>query len=337
MSQPVRFGLSLPNRAVLFGLPIETLLASAVRAEESGRFDSVWVGDNLLSKARLEAVVTLSAIAARTRRVKLGTVCLASFTLRHPLLFAIQWASLDQLSGGRTLLAVCAGGAGSKGPQFAAELAAMGVASVERVRRMEEGIELLRRFWGPGPISHQGEFYQFSDVDVLPKPAQANAPILIAVNPPVDASAEVEERAMRRVAKLADGWQTDGVPPAIFRRRWEMVRGFAAEYGRSDVCTDASLHLMVNINDDADAALKESVAFLEQYYGRGMVSDAKLAAWLAYGPPEAVAARIQEFVDAGCTTPILRFTGSNQQEQLERCIAEVLPAFAQAGVSEVRT
>jgi alkanesulfonate monooxygenase SsuD/methylene tetrahydromethanopterin reductase-like flavin-dependent oxidoreductase (luciferase family) len=335
MSQPVRFGLSLPNRAVLFGLPIETLLATAVRAEESGLFDSVWVGDNLLSKARLEAIVTLSAIAARTQRVKLGTVCLASFTLRHPLLFAIQWASLDQLSGGRTFLTVCAGGAASKGPQFAAELAAMNVASVERVRRMEEGIELLRAFWGPGPISHHGEFFQFTDVDVQPKPAQAYAPIAIAVNPPVDASAEIEERAMRRVARLADGWQTDGVPPAIFERRWQMVRTYAAEYGRADKCVDASLHLMVNINDDADAALRESVGFLEQYYGRGMVSDAKLAAWLAYGSPKAVAARIQEFIDAGCTTPILRFTGKNQHEQLERCIAEVLPHFVHAPVAEV--
>lgn len=210
----------------------------------------------------------------------------------------------------------------------------MGVASVERTRRMEEGIALMRAFWGPGPISHRGEFYTFSEVDVQPKPEQAQPPIVIAVNPPVDASPEIEERALRRVARLADGWQTDGVPPAIFQRRWEMIRTYAAEYGRADRCVDASLHLMVNINDDADAALRESVAFLEQYYGRGMVSDAKLAAWLAYGSPDAVAARIQAFLDAGCTTPILRFTGANQQEQLERCIAEVLPAFPQSRPGE---
>lgn len=250
------------------------------------------------------------------------------------MLFAIQWASLDRISGGRAYLAVCAGGAASKGAQFAAELAAMGVASVERTRRMEEGIALMRAFWGPGPISHRGEFYTFSEVDVQPKPEQAQPPIVIAVNPPVDASPEIEERALRRVARLADGWQTDGVPPAIFQRRWEMIRTYAAEYGRADRCVDASLHLMVNINDDADAALRESVAFLEQYYGRGMVSDAKLAAWLAYGSPDAVAARIQAFLDAGCTTPILRFTGANQQEQLERCIAEVLPAFPQSRPGE---
>ena len=55
---PLRFGLSLPNRAVLFGLPVETLLTSAEQADRSGFFDSVWVGDNFLSKPRLEAIVT---------------------------------------------------------------------------------------------------------------------------------------------------------------------------------------------------------------------------------------------------------------------------------------
>ena len=96
--RPVRFGISLPNRAVLFGLPPQVLLETAEQAEASGLFDSVWVGDNFLSKPRLEAIVTLSALAARTKRLKLGTICLASFPLRHPLSLAIQWASLDVLS-----------------------------------------------------------------------------------------------------------------------------------------------------------------------------------------------------------------------------------------------
>src|SRR6516225_8344741 len=135
----VRFGLSLPNRAVLFGLPPALLLETAEDADASGAFDSVWVGDNFLSKPRLEAIVTLSALAARTRRLKLGTICLASFPLRHPLPLAIQWASLDVLSGGRTILTVCNGGSAQAGPRFATELAAMGVASGERMARVEEG------------------------------------------------------------------------------------------------------------------------------------------------------------------------------------------------------
>src|SRR5919198_3310508 len=106
-----KFGISLSNRAVLFGwATLDDLLAVAQIAERSGDFHGVWVGDNLLSKPRAEAIVTLSAIAARTRQVKLGTICLASFPLRDPLLLAIQWASLDMLSHGRTVLAVCIGG-----------------------------------------------------------------------------------------------------------------------------------------------------------------------------------------------------------------------------------
>jgi len=85
-------------------------MEASILAEKSGVFESVWVGDSLIHKPRLEAVVLLSAIAARTQKVRLGTICMASFPLRHPVLLAIQWASLDQVSKGRTLLAVCIGG-----------------------------------------------------------------------------------------------------------------------------------------------------------------------------------------------------------------------------------
>jgi alkanesulfonate monooxygenase SsuD/methylene tetrahydromethanopterin reductase-like flavin-dependent oxidoreductase (luciferase family) len=328
MTTPLKFGLSLPNRAVLLGMPIELLYTVTELADQSHYFDSVWVGDNLLSKARLEALVTLGALAARTRRVKLGTICLASFTLRQPLLLAIQWASLDLLSGGRTILAVCLGGAASKGPQFAAELGAMGIKSAERVPRLEEGIDLLRQFWGTDPVNHAGQFYTFTDINPYPKPAQLHVPIIIAVNPPLPMDLVNEERALRRVARIADGWQSDGVPPEVFRARWSRIREYAAEYGRTDAVADASLHLMVNINDDAAFAHVESVTFLERYYGKGAVTEEKLASWLAFGSPEAVIDKIEQFVEAGCTTVVLRFTSPDQRGQIERCIAEVLPAFA---------
>ena len=325
----VTFGLSLPNRAVLFGGPItwETLLAASERAEVSGAFDSVWVGDNLLSKPRLEAIVALSAIATRTRRVKLGTICLASFPLRDPVLLATQWASLDLVSGGRAILAVCAGAPASKGPQFAAELAALGIASRERLPRLEEGIALLRRFWGIGPVTFEGEMYRYTNVDVQPKPVQKTPPILLAVNPPRQVAPAVEDQALRRVARLADGWQTDGVPPDLFRQRWDRIRDYAAQEGRAEAITNASLHLMVNINDDAEQARRESVAFLDQYYGAGAITSERLESWLAFGPPSAVIDKIGEYLDAGCTTPVLRFTSPNQLSQLERCIDTVLPAF----------
>lgn len=325
--QKLRFGISLPNRAVLFGMAPQVLWDTAEQADQSGLFDGVWVGDNLLSKPRLEAMVTLSAIAVRTQRVRLGTICFASFTMRHPLMIALQGASLDVLSGGRYMMSACNGGGASKGLQFAAELAAMGIKSKERVARVEEGIEIIRLLWGEGPVSYQGQFYSFDNVDLHPKPIQKEIPLTIAVNPAPDADAVVVERAMRRVARLSNGWQSDGTPPETFRSRWNMVKAFAAEYGRAEAVTDSVLHMMVNINDDPAAAKSEAVDFLEHYYGAGGVSPEKLESWLAFGSPDAVIEKIRAFVEAGCNTPVLRFASPDQRGQLTRCINEVLPAF----------
>src|SRR5215475_16133141 len=106
-----RFGLSLPNRGVLFGATsVDELIEVSEAAEASGAFDSVWVGDSLFAKPRLESLVLLSAIAARTRRVRLGTCCLSTFPLRDPIFLAAQWAALDQVSHGRMILGACIGG-----------------------------------------------------------------------------------------------------------------------------------------------------------------------------------------------------------------------------------
>lgn len=323
-TKKVNFGLSLPNRAVLFGVAPEALLAAAELAEASGQFDSVWVGDNFLSKPRLEAIVMLSALAARTRRLKLGVVCLATFVMRHPLPLALQWASLDVLSGGRTILAVCLGGRQSWGGQFAAEMKAMGVNDDERIPRLTEGIAALRALWGPDEVvNFAGRFYTFENVKVPLKPKQSRVPIIIATNP--KGGAATEERAFRRIARLADGWQIDVCPPPLFAERWSRIRALAAEYGRADQVTDSSVHLMVNINDDEARARQESVDFLNHYYGAGLLDANRLDTWLAVGSPEHVTARIGAYLDAGCTTPILRFTSSDQAGQIRRCVEEVLP------------
>jgi alkanesulfonate monooxygenase SsuD/methylene tetrahydromethanopterin reductase-like flavin-dependent oxidoreductase (luciferase family) len=324
-----KFGISLSNRAVLFNwATMDDLLHAARTAEESGYFDGVWVGDNLLSKPRVESIVTLSAIAAHTQRVRLGTICMASFPLRNPLLLAIQWASLDVLSQGRTVLAVCNGGSESFGPQFATELEAMGVQSRERVGRVVEGIKILRRLWSEEKVTHQGRYYQFTNVELLPRPVQQPVPIMIAANPkPGQADEATVERILRRVARHGDGWQTDATPVTTFRGRFARICEYAAELGRDPSDLESCLHLYVNINNDADQAYRESLEFLAEYYGAGAITDERAKLWLAYGPPQAVVEKIQEYVDAGCTTPVLRFVSPNLKGQLARCIEEVLPAF----------
>ena len=78
---------------------MDQLISMAVEAEQSGLFQTLWVGDSILAKRRPESVVVLAAIASRTRRVRLGVGCMASFPIRNPLLLATQWATLDMVAG----------------------------------------------------------------------------------------------------------------------------------------------------------------------------------------------------------------------------------------------
>ena len=101
------FGYLLPTREMVMsgGVPdIERFIALAERAEELG-FDSIWAGDSVLARPRLEALTTLAAVASRTSRAKLGTAVLLP-ALRHPVVLADQVANLDVLSQGRTILGV---------------------------------------------------------------------------------------------------------------------------------------------------------------------------------------------------------------------------------------
>jgi alkanesulfonate monooxygenase SsuD/methylene tetrahydromethanopterin reductase-like flavin-dependent oxidoreductase (luciferase family) len=318
-------GLSLPNRGVLFGaITVEQILGLSELADQSGIFDSVWVGDSLLAKPRLEAVALLSAIAARTRRVSLGTACMASFVYRHPIVFAIQWASLDVISGGRSLFAGCMGASGGTGMGVAArEVQAMQFTPRERVGRFEEGIEIVRRLWNEEHVTHRGTYYAFDDVTIEPRPVQRPMPVWIANDPNMD-QPDLAERQCRRVATLADGWMTDGGPtPAVFAARWALLSRCLREEGRDPANFPTAYHMMVNINDDARRAWDDGVGFLTKYYGT--IPETMLRIWLAAGPADEVARRIQEYIDAGCKLPILRFAAHDPLVQIRRFFDSVYP------------
>ena len=175
------FGLILANRAVVLGaVTVRDLLGLAAQGESAGVFDAVWVGDSLLAKPRLESVTLLSALAGATSKVRLGVGCMATFVHRHPVMLAHQWASLDVLSGGRAWLAVCLGGPSEANAAQAAEHAVMGIASAERIGRLEEGIVVLRRLFHEKNVTHEGRFYRFQGVTLEPKPVQQPCPIWIA-------------------------------------------------------------------------------------------------------------------------------------------------------------
>ena len=328
------FGLILANRAVVLGaIRARDLLEQTATAEASGVFDAVWVGDSLLAKPRLESVALLSALAAVTRRLRLGVGCLATFVHRHPVLFAQQWASLDVLSEGRAWLAVCLGGPDSANAAQAAEHAVMGIASAERVPRLEEGIVILRKLFGETKASHAGRFYQFENLALLPKPVQTPLPIWIASNPTgltwkqgASAAESVVERSFRRVAKYADGWMTNKLSPSEFGEQFGRIKAMAKDEGRDPARLGSALYHNINVNEDRQAGLEESKKFLDTYYTSNFTAKF-VEQWTISGDPKSCAAQLRAYADAGLGHMALRLTSWDQRGQLARFLNEVMPRF----------
>lgn len=329
MTAGVRFGLTLSNRmVVLGGQGLQDILAEAEEAEATGLFDSLWVGDSLLAKRRAESVVLLSALASRTRRVRLGVGCMASFPLRHPVVLALQWATLDLLAGpGRLILAACLGGRRGGG-DWQMEQEALGVPNAQRVGRLEEGIQALRALWTQSPASFTGRYYRFQGVVLEPRPAtRPHPPIWIASNPrPSNGDTSTVERGVRRVARLADGWMTTLLSPETFRQRWAEVQEAMRQEGRDPAGFETYLYYNANINEDREAAFRESKRYLDLYYNRDWPPHL-VDLWVAYGAPQEVVERIGAFVDAGVQGVTIRLTSWDHKGQFRRLVREVLPAF----------
>jgi alkanesulfonate monooxygenase SsuD/methylene tetrahydromethanopterin reductase-like flavin-dependent oxidoreductase (luciferase family) len=334
VTQP-SFGLILANRAVVLGkVSVRDLIDLTAEAEGSGIFDTVWVGDSLLAKPRLESVTLLSTLAGVTTRMRLGVGCMATFVHRHPVLLAHQWASLDVLSGGRSWLAVCLGGPNEASAAQALEHAAMSVPAAERVGRLEEGIVILRELFRGQKVSHAGRFYRFDGVTIEPHPVQNPCPIWIASNPTgltwkggASAADAVVERSYRRVARFADGWMTNKLSPDEFRREWSRIAAMAREEGRDAARLGSALYHNININEDRQAGLEESKAFLDTYY-TSKFSPSFVEGWTVSGSPKQCIAELSAYFEAGVGHMALRLSSWDQRGQLARFLKEVAPALA---------
>ncbi|MCH8298329.1 MAG: LLM class flavin-dependent oxidoreductase, partial [Chloroflexi bacterium] len=109
----VKLGILLPTRGLLLRgeqPPNMDRIIALAEAVEQGGLDSVWVGDSLVAKPRMEPLAVLAALAARTSRVRLGTAVLLP-ALRHPVLLAQTLATVDLISGGRLVIGAGVGGA----------------------------------------------------------------------------------------------------------------------------------------------------------------------------------------------------------------------------------
>jgi alkanesulfonate monooxygenase SsuD/methylene tetrahydromethanopterin reductase-like flavin-dependent oxidoreductase (luciferase family) len=323
------FGLTLSNRALVTrGTQPKELIDMAVQAENTGAIDALWVGDSILSKPRLECIPLLGAIAAHTSRVKLGVACMATLAQRNPVLLALQWASLDVISGGRTWLAACMGYAASQHPMAAKELEVMGVQSKERPARLEEMIQALRVLWSDEHASFHGKYYSFDDVNLLPKPAQQPCPIYIAGTPrSTQIGDRGVERSLRRIARYADGWMTNQIELERFRDYVGRLRDMLTEEGRDPDTFKTILYYGMSVNADRDQAFREAKAFLDAYYQKDFTRQG-VEIWNACGPVEHCVECVRGFIGAGVDHVTIRPIGDDLNEQLRIYLEEVLPSLS---------
>ncbi len=308
-------GYLLPTREQVMsasGPDFPQIFALAEQAEAAG-FDSVWVGDSVLARPRLEALTTLAAVAARTRRVRLGTAILLP-ALRQPVVLANEIANVDLIAGGRLVLGL---GIASKGDAITREFQACGVPHIQRIGRFEETIEIVRRLWSEPQVTFKGRYFELDKVTLGLKSSQRGGPRLWL--------AGHTENPLRRVAKLGDGWLPNPASPEIFTTAMARLDALCKEAGRDPTTIHRAVYTTINVNADATQAEQELRAFTEGYYS-SPYDVQKNRQSLCAGNAKTCIAWLRSYAAAGAQTIVVRLGGPNQPRHLERFTKEVLPA-----------
>lgn len=327
MTAKVQLGCLLPTRGLLLNDDkpgdAESVLRLATWAEDAG-LASVWVGDSLTAKPRLEAMTTLAAIAARTSRVRLGTAVML-MALRHPVLLAQMTGTVDLISGGRLQLGVGVGGAFNAMQQ--AEWRNAGVNRRTRALRLEEMLQIIKGLNAGPPFTFDGRHFQLDDVVMEPTPVQpGGVPVYLGVHwhGRGDGQGAQRERQARRAARLADGIISISATPDEFTELVDTVRGCCAEYGRSPAAMASVMYLTVNLDENVARAEAEAADWLLGYYGANIWGDR----WGPFGDAGRVRERIHAYAAAGADQIVVRFASYRQEAQMQTFLEQIAPDFS---------
>ncbi|OIK07385.1 TIGR03619 family F420-dependent LLM class oxidoreductase [Streptomyces monashensis] len=274
-------------------------LVEIARAADRAGFGYLAVCDHVAIPRRLagamstvwyDPVATLAHLAAVTERVRLLSH-VAVVGLRHPLLTAKQYATLDHLAGGRLILGVGAG-------HVREEFEAVGADFERRGAVLDETIDALRAALGPAEFpEHHGKFYDFAGLGQLPRPAQPHVPLWVGGSSPP---------AVRRAALKGDGWLPQGDPRERLPARIARIRRLREEAGVEGAFTVG--------------AITEPL-----YVGR---AGWEVGRRTLTGAPEEIAASLRAYRAMGVDQIQVRFRSRSRAELVEQITAfgaEVAP------------
>ena len=284
----------------------------AVEAVARMGYDSVFTGDHIAFTGPIVDPLTEIAFWGAIEPKLIFGTSVYLLPLRHPTVVAKLVATIDRLLGaGRFIFGVGVGG------EFPPEYEACGVPIKQRGGRSNEAIEIIRRLWTEPRVAHRGKYFSFGEISMLPKP-------LTPGGPPIWIGGRAEA-ALKRAARLGDGWIPYVITPKRFADGLDFIGAEAARAGRKIERFDTAAFLFCTIGSSFEAALDVAAEHLSRRYAMDFREPARRYA--ALGTPAEVAAKIAEFRKAGTREFLIDMICPYEERDamLERFAREVIP------------
>ena len=319
----IRAGIMIEGQE---GLTWQRWQRIAETAETLG-FESLWRSDHLFSlydvptRPGLDTWSSLTALAMMTRRLRFGPL-VCPITFRHPAVLAREAAAVDALSGGRLELGLGAGWHDREHQAFGIPYPRVG----ERIRRLDEGIRVIRALWSDGAAHFEGQFYRLDGAVGWPKPVQTpRIPLIVGGKGP---------RLLDIVAKHADEWNCGGSrPPADVRARTEMLDTACRAIGRDPREIRRSWMGAFLIGENAAILERRALKIQEYVPPRAATPASHLPAvlrnegWLV-GSPAEIVGQMRELAAEGIERFMLQFYDQEDLEALHLLAEQVVPRVA---------
>jgi F420-dependent oxidoreductase-like protein len=284
-------------------------------------FDGVFTSDHYHSvfdvagRGSNDAWTLLAGLAARTERVRLGTM-VSPVTFRLPGVFAKIVTTVDHISGGRVDVALGAGWWEKEHRRYGIPFPS----DTERMEMLEEQLEIVHRLLSGETVTVRGGHYTLEDGGLLHRPVQRP-------HPPVIVGGGGGPRMARLVARWANEFNTYGGTPAELRERYGRIRDAVGSAGRDPSSVVMSLMATVVVGED-EPSLRRRVEAAIAFGGEGASYDDFLAGLEredVVGTPERAAERLTELADAGVERIMLNVWSPDDEEMIELLAAEVFP------------
>ena len=298
-------GIAIPQSSGSSPLQVPFLREFLPRAEALG-YDSLWVQEQIIGDAPiLEPVTLLTYAAALTSKPRLGTSVLLT-VIRNPVQLAKSLSSLDQLSQGRLVVGVGIGG--SHVPE-----AVFGVSSERRARRFVEGLQVLKALWTQPRATIKGEFWQFENVAMEPKPVQQpHPPLWFGARDPI---------GLKRAARHGDGWMGAGSSSsADFVQQVRLLRQLLDEAQRDPATFPMSKRVYVAVDNDRERAERRLREWFAMRYKNADMAT-RVSIW---GSRAECTDKLGELVQAGAQHLLLNPV-FDELEHIELLAREVVP------------